>query len=81
MTKPYKTIRAVVEMRVPQHITEKRLVWHLKDILKWPLQLGLVGDHETLGRAVIKSYSKVSAAEKIKEAKFWAERRRREWGL
>jgi hypothetical protein len=65
--KPYKTIRAVVECRVPQHVTEKRLVWHLKEILKWKIQLGLPGDLETLVKPQFKSYARVRQAEKIRD--------------
>lgn len=70
----YKTIRAVVEVRVPAHITEKTLVWHLKDILKWPIQLGLRGDPTTNVRPKFKSYSRVTTAERQKEARFWTNR-------
>jgi hypothetical protein len=76
VTKPYKTSRAVVELRVPQDISEKKLVWHLKGMLKWPLQLGNKGDHSTLFRPTIKSFSKVVAAERRREADFLYGRRR-----
>ena len=75
MTKPYRTVRVVIECRVPQHITEKQLVWKLKRILKWPIQLGHEGDHTTLVRPLIKEYGKVRAYERRFEPrgfKAWA---------
>ena len=72
MNQKYKTIRAVVEVRVPEHITEKRLVWHLKYILKWPLQLGIKGDTATLVRASVKSYGRVRTAEMIRDRELLA---------
>lgn len=63
MSKPYKTIRAVVEVRVPQHVTEKALVWKLKEIIKWPIQLGYEGDRSTLVKPQFKQYSRVRAYE------------------
>lgn len=58
-----KVIRAVVEVGVPDNITEKRLVQKLRDILRYPIQLGHTGDRETLRRAEVKSYSRVRASE------------------
>lgn len=79
--KPYKTIRAVVECRVPQHVTEKSLVSHLRMILgKWPIQLGFKGDRETLVRPEFKSYSRVRTAEIVAEERFMRARVRNEWG-
>lgn len=75
MTKPYRTVRAVIECRVPAYVTEKQLVWHLRDILKWPIQLGQKGNHETLVRTQIKEYGKVRAYERRFEPrgfKAWA---------
>lgn len=67
MTKPYKTIRAVVECKVPQHVTEKALVRKLGAVLIHPVQLGLPGDRGTLVRPLFKAYSRVRAAEKRNE--------------
>lgn len=57
-----KVIRAVVEVGVPDSITEKRLVQKLREILRYPIQLGHTGDRDTLRRAEVKSYSRVRAA-------------------
>jgi len=65
-TDEWKTIRAVVECRVPSHITEKSLVNALTRILEHPIQLGFKGNKETLVRPKFKAYSRVSAAEKRK---------------
>jgi hypothetical protein len=70
--KPYKTIRAVVECRVPEGVTEKALVWHLKDVLKWPLQLGHKGDPATLVKPEFKQFSRVVTALRKKEEGFWS---------
>lgn len=59
-----KVIRAVVECGVPDHVTEKQLVWALKRILKYDIQLGNPGDLSTLVKPDFKSYSRVVAAEK-----------------
>jgi hypothetical protein len=70
--KAYKTIRAVVECRVPENITEKDLVWHLKDILKWPLQLGRKGQHDTLVKPEFKQFNRVVTALRKREEGFWS---------
>lgn len=57
-----RVIRAVVEAGVPDDITEKRLVQKLRDILRYPIQLGYPGNRETLRRVEVKSYSRVRAA-------------------
>lgn len=62
-----RVIRAVVEVGVPDGITEKHLVLKLRHILRYPLQLGYEGDRNTLRLAEVKSYSRVRQAEKIKE--------------
>lgn len=64
MSKKYKTIRAVVECRVPQYVTEKELVWTLKRLLEWPIQVGHPGNTETLVRPSFKQYSRVRAYER-----------------
>lgn len=63
----FKTIRAVVECRVPQHITEKSLVGALKRIMEHPIQIGVRGDKKTLVKPEFKSYSRVRAADRAKE--------------
>lgn len=75
MTKPYRTIRAVIECRVPHDVTEKDLVWSLKRILPWPIQVGRSGARETLVRPQFKEYGKVRAYERRFEPrgfKAWA---------
>lgn len=64
----FKTIRAVVECKVPQHITEKSLVQALDRILQHPIQLGFSGNKETLVKPKFKSFSRVLAAEKRSES-------------
>lgn len=60
--RPYKTIRAVVECRVPPDITEKDLVWKLKEILRWPIQISRVkGRRDSLVKVDVKQFSRVSA--------------------
>lgn len=59
----WKTIRAVVECRVPSHITEKSLVLALDRILQHPIQLGFAGNKETLVKPKFKQFSRVKAAE------------------
>lgn len=58
-----KTVRAVVECRVPASVSEKQLVQKLRTILIWPIQLGFPGQQETLVEAKIKSYARVRQAE------------------
>lgn len=77
--KSYKTIRAVVEVRVPQNITEKKLVLHLKNILEWPLQLGFKGDRKTLFKTSIKSYAKFQQAEDRNRRQAEIKRLKRKW--
>lgn len=60
----FKTIRAVVECRVPEHITEKALVNALERVLLYPIQLGFKGNPDTLVKPKFKSYSRVRTAEK-----------------
>jgi hypothetical protein len=71
----HRIIRAVIECSVPQHITEKDLVWHLKGILKWPLQLGVKGDPTTLVQTEIKQFGRVVTAQRRKEENFWTRNR------
>jgi hypothetical protein len=71
----HKIIRAVVECSVPQHVTEKDLVWHLKGVLKWPLQLGVKGDHTTLVKPQLKEFGRVVTAQRRQEENFWSRRR------
>jgi hypothetical protein len=59
----FKTIRAVVEARVPDHITEKSLILALTRILEHPIQLGFKGNKDTLVKPKFKSYSRVKTAE------------------
>jgi tRNA U38,U39,U40 pseudouridine synthase TruA len=61
MTEKYKTVRAVVEVRVPERITEKQLVHKLEELIKWPIQLGYQRDHETLVKPKFKQFSRVYA--------------------
>lgn len=63
----YKTVRAVVECRVPSNISERKLVTALSRILKYPIQLGTPGRRETLFPLTFKSYSRVRTAERLKE--------------
>ena len=70
--KSYRTIRAVVECRVPDNITEKDLVWHLKDVLKWPLQLGRKSQHDTLVKPEFKQFNRVVSAMRRQEEGFWS---------
>ncbi len=63
-----KTVRAVIECRVPDHISEKSLVMALKRILIHPIQLGYRGDRNTLAKLDFKSYSRVRTAERLKES-------------
>lgn len=61
----YKTIRAVVECRVPHAVTEKDLVRKMTDITRYPLKLG----HATRGMlfpVIIKSFARVLNHEKTK---------------
>lgn len=58
----FKTIRAVVECRVPEHITEKALVNALTRVMKYPIQLGFQGQKDTLVEPKFKSYSRVRDA-------------------
>lgn len=57
--KKYKTRRVVVEVNVPENITEHDLVWALKRILKYPIQLGTAGNLDTLVRPDFKEFSRV----------------------
>lgn len=62
-----KVIRAVVEVGAPDSVTEKDLVRKLKQILQYPLQLGFPGDRETLLKAEVKSFSRVQAAQQVRD--------------
>lgn len=55
-----KVVRAVIECGVPDFVTEKRLVWKLRDIFKYPIQLGDMGDRETLAKPEVKAFSRIS---------------------
>jgi hypothetical protein len=57
----FKVIRAVVECKVPDHITEKALVNALTRILVHPIQLGFQGQKDTLVTPSFKQYSRVRA--------------------
>lgn len=59
-----KVIRVIVEVGVPDNITEKRLAWKLREILKYPMQLGHPGDATTLVKGEVKAFSKVIAYER-----------------
>lgn len=61
MTKKYRTIRAIVEIHGPPEITEKQLVHKLKEMIKWPIQVGQAGDLHTLLQPEFKQYTRVSA--------------------
>jgi hypothetical protein len=54
-----KVIRVIVECGVPDEVTEKRLVWKMRSILQYPLQLGHPGDQATLVKAEVKAFSRV----------------------
>lgn len=64
----WKTIRAVVECRVPSHITEKSLVSALGRILQHPIQLGFAGNKDTLVKPKFKSFSRVQAKKRSQDA-------------
>lgn len=57
-----KIVRAVVEVEVPDFVTEKRLVLHLQQILPWPIQLGVTGEKNTRVTVKFKQFSRVYAA-------------------
>lgn len=63
----YRTVRAVVECRVPSHISERKLVTALSRVLKYPIQLGVPGNRDTLFPLNFKSYSRVRGAENRKD--------------
>ena len=67
--RPYKTIRVVCEMRVPEDVTEKSLVWRMKELLPWPIKLMRRGGKTFRGGLTFKSYSRVRQSEKIKESR------------
>jgi hypothetical protein len=62
-----KTVRAAVECRVPDSVTEKDLVLTLRRILLYPIQLGFKGDVNTLAMPKFKSYSRVRTYERRQE--------------
>lgn len=59
-----RVVRVVVEVGAPDGVTERDLARKLREILKWPIQLGRPGDRELLLRPEVKWFSRVAAAEK-----------------